>query len=458
MPRALNSNERNSRMAKVRHPIGIRREDKNKWERRVPLTPAHVAALVNQGLSVVVQPSAIRVFSDAEYRKAGAVIQEDLSSCSLVLAVKEIPKELFIPGQAYLFFTHTIKGQPYNMPLLQRALDVGCTMMDYEKVTDEHGRRLIFFGRYAGQAGMIDTLWALGQRLKHEGIRTPFLKLEQAYRYADVTQVHAALKDIGRDIAEEGLPREITPLATGFVGYGNVAQGAQDIFDLLPHREVSPGQLKAAVGNHAADQPPLIKVVFKEVHTVRPKEQGHAFQLNEYFGKPELYETIFPQYLPYLSVIVNAIFWTPRTPRIVSIDDLRKLYQAEAQPRLRVIGDISCDVRGGVECTLRCTDTQDPVFVYRVKEDRAVLGVEGMGPVVLAVDNLPCELPKDASEAFGTMLMPFVPQLVGADYSVPLDKLSLPKLFLKAVITHQGSLAPDFVYLNECLTKNNAGE
>jgi alpha-aminoadipic semialdehyde synthase len=437
--------------------IGVRREDKNKWERRAPLAPAHVAVLVNQGLSVVVQPSAIRVFSDAEYRDAGAVIQEDLSRCPVVFAIKEIPKELFRPGHAYLFFTHTIKGQPYNMPLLQRALDVGCTMIDYEKVTDENDRRKIFFGQHAGRAGMIDSLWALGRRLKHEGIATPFLKLEQTYRYADINQARAVLKDIGREIAKKGLPGEIAPLATGFVGYGNVSQGAQDTFDLLPHREVAPDRLRAAVEKHERNQPSLIKVVFREEHTVRPKEQGGAFQLNEYHRNPELYETTFPQYLPYLSVIVNAIFWTVRAPRLIAIEDLRKLYLTDAQPRLRVIGDISCDVRGGIECTLQCTDPQDPVFVYRVKEDRAVLGVEGTGPVVLAVDNLPCELPKDASISFGDMLAPFVPILASTDYSVAFEELALPQSFLKAVITHRGALTPDFQYLKEFLTRSIPG-
>lgn len=437
--------------------IGIRREDKNKWERRAPLTPAHVAVLRSQRIPVAVQPSAIRVFSDAEYRSAGAVIQEDLSACPVVFGIKEIPRQLFVTGNAYVFFTHTIKGQPYNMPMLKHALDVGCTMIDYEKMTDKNGRRMIFFGNHAGQAGMINSLWALGQRLRHEGFNTPFLKIEQAHRYADGAHAHEAVAEVGREISGNGLPEGISPIITGFVGYGNVSQGAQKVFDLLPHRAVLPEQLRDAVEHPAADLPPLIKVVFKEEHTVRPRDPGRRFQLQEYFARPDQYESTFARYLPYLSVIVNAIFWTPFQPRIITIDDLRKLYQAEAQPRLRVIGDVSCDVRGGIECTLQCTDPGDPVFVYRVKEDRAVLGVEGTGPVVLAVDNLPCELPKDSSASFSNTLVPHVPVLCSTDFSVPLEKLSLPQFFLKAVIAHQGSLTPNFQYLKEFLNKNISG-
>jgi alpha-aminoadipic semialdehyde synthase len=151
--------------------IGIRREDKNKWERRVPLTPAHVAQLIRDyTLRILIQPSTIRVFSDEEYTAAGAAVQEDLSPAGIVLAVKEIPVELLQPGKTYLFFSHTIKGQSYNMPLLRRLLELNCQLIDYERVVNEQNRRLIFFGEHAGMAGMIDTLSALGQRLAWEGL------------------------------------------------------------------------------------------------------------------------------------------------------------------------------------------------------------------------------------------------------------------------------------------------
>ena len=140
--------------------VGIRREDKSVWERRVPVVPADVPDLISQGLELIVQPSTIRVFGGEEYVAAGARLQDDLGGCDVIIGVKEVPSHLLIPAKTYVYFSHVIKGQSYNMPMLARLLELGCTLIDYEKVTDEHGRRLIFFGRHAGWAGMLDTLWA----------------------------------------------------------------------------------------------------------------------------------------------------------------------------------------------------------------------------------------------------------------------------------------------------------
>ena len=157
--------------------IGIRREDKNEWERRAPLTPDHVAELVEQReLGISVEPASLRVFPAKDYRAAGARIDETLTDCRVVLGIKEIAIERLEAHKTYLYFSHTTKGQQYNMPMLSRLLELGCTLIDYERVLDERGRRLIFFGRYAGLAGMIDTLWALGRRLTVEGYDSPFAR------------------------------------------------------------------------------------------------------------------------------------------------------------------------------------------------------------------------------------------------------------------------------------------
>ena len=152
--------------------IGIRREDKNAWERRSPLTPDHVAEMVErQGIAVSVQPSKKRAFPDRDYRAAGADVDEELNGCRVVLGIKEIPPEKLQSDRTYLFFSHTAKGQAYNMPMLRRLMELGCTLIDYELITDERDKRLIFFGRHAGYAGMINSLWALGRRFKSEGLR-----------------------------------------------------------------------------------------------------------------------------------------------------------------------------------------------------------------------------------------------------------------------------------------------
>jgi alpha-aminoadipic semialdehyde synthase len=250
---------------RVNRLFGIRREDKNRWERRVPLTPHHVQELCAQhGLQCVVESSPIRVFSDEQYRELGVPVQDDVSHCPVVFAVKEIPMGFFRPGGTYVFFAHVIKGQKHNMPMLRRLMELGCTLIDYERIVDENGKRLIFFGRHAGLAGMIDTLWALGQRLRFEGIPTPFERLQPAHRYATLQEAKAAVAGVGEEIANAGLPEGLVPFVCGFAGYGHVSQGAQEIFDLLPHRKVLPTELARLPHEGDCAASVLYMVVFSE--------------------------------------------------------------------------------------------------------------------------------------------------------------------------------------------------
>src|SRR4030042_1156479 len=174
--------------------IGIRREDINKWEKRVPLIPSHARELSDRyPIEFRIQPSAIRIFNDADYRLAGIPVEEGLSPCSIVLALKEIPLELIEKNKTYLLFSHTVNGQSQNMPMLKRMMDLGCTVIDYEKMTDEKGRRGLFFGNYAGHAGVIDTLWALGKRLEAEGTANPFSSLSPPHRYHNLVEAKEAV-------------------------------------------------------------------------------------------------------------------------------------------------------------------------------------------------------------------------------------------------------------------------
>ena len=170
--------------------LGIRREDKNRWEQRVPLTPQHVLELKKKyGIETFIQPSNIRVFSEDDYRKVGAHVQDSLTPSSVVFAVKEIPIDFFERGKTYVFFSHTIKGQKHNMPMLKKMMDMRCTLIDYERIVDKNGRRLVFFGRFAGLAGMVDTLWTFGQRLHWEQIDSPFTEIKQTIHYNDLEDI-----------------------------------------------------------------------------------------------------------------------------------------------------------------------------------------------------------------------------------------------------------------------------
>lgn len=425
--------------------IGIRREDKHPFERRVPLTPTDLRKLIEKhALVFLVEPSHRRVFIDHEYQTQGVTVQKDLSSCAIILGVKEIPSDKLLPEKVYLFFSHTIKGQAKNMPLLQQIIDLGCTLIDYERIVDDRGARMIFFGRHAGLAGMIDCFWALGQRLLYEGIETPFATIEQAYHYSELDQAKAEICRIGEELKRKQLPIEISPLTFGIVGYGNVAKGAQEILDLLGPQNISPADL---LHLPAADRG-IYKIVFKEEHTVKPLEG--QFNLAEFFQHPQQYRSCFEPYLSCLSVLINCVYWEPGYPRLVTKNQLRKLYR-QGLAKLKIIDDISCDIEGSIEATLRATEIDNPVYVFDVDNLQAIDGIEGQGPVILAVDNLPAELPKAASEWFSRALCPFIPDLAKADFHGSFEDCQLPSPLKRAMIVYRGQLTPSYEYLNDYL-------
>jgi len=428
--------------------IGIRREDKSIWERRVPVVPRDVHRMKQQyDIEVLVQPSEIRAFSDEEFVLAGATVREDLSPCPVVFAIKEIPDHALEPGKAYVFFSHVIKGQPHNMPMLRRMLELGCTLIDYEKVTDEQGRRLIFFGRQAGWAGMVDTLWAFGQRLRWEGIPNPLQALRPMPGYGELGRAKAALEVVGEWISTEGLPADVTPLIIGVAGYGNVSSGVQQILDMLPVMEIDPADVVAVAQDADSSRRYVYKVVFKEEHLVEPISPAAQFELQDYYDHPEKYRGVFARYLPYLSVLVNAIYWAPQYPRLVTKADLRELFAGQEAPRLRVIGDISCDIEGAIEATIRSTDPGSPIYVYHPDTGDTTDGYEGQGPVILAVDILPSELPRESSSDFSQVLREFIPVIAKTDFSADFDALDLPSPIKRAVIAHKGELTPDYRYI-----------
>ncbi len=426
--------------------IGIRREDKNEWERRVAITPDDVKELIEKhGIKVIVQPSKIRAFTDEEYREAGAEINEDLSEASVIFGVKEMPIDFFEEGKTYVFFSHTIKGQRHNMPMLKKMMDLKDNLIDYEKMTDEKGRRVVFFGRFAGLAGMTDTLWALGQRLMVMGIDTPFSKIQQAYKYFDVKHLKEELSAVGREISEKGLPDSISPLVIGIAGYGNVSRGAQEVLDLFPVEEITPQEL-IEINSRDTSNKVIYKVIFKEEHIVEPRDPQVKFELMDYYQHPEKYRSVFDRYLPSMTVLVNAIYWDERYPRLLTKEKAREMYTS-GTPKLLVIGDISCDIEGAIEVTVKATDPGNPVYVYDVEKDEPVDGFDGKGPLILAVDNLPCELPRDSSESFSHALKPYVPEIATADYSVEYEKLDMNPVVKKAIILYHGKLTPEYQYL-----------
>jgi len=434
----------------MKNTIAIRREDKNEWERRTPIIPEHIRELKEKyGITTIVQPSKIRIFSDEEYRLAGAEINEDISRASVVLAIKEIPVHLFEKDKTYVFFSHTIKGQSYNMAMLKTMVDRESTLIDYERFVDEKNRRLIFFGRFAGIAGMIETLHAYGQKMKLRGYDTPFERIKQPFRYASFEKAKQEIAEIGKEIKGAGLPAQLAPIVVGFTGYGNVSNGAQEIFDLLPHKVIPAEKLEESYQDIAADNHNLYKVVFYERDMVRATEG--AFDLSDYYKHPEKYTGIFENYIPHLSILVNCIYWTENYPRLVTKKYLQEQTRGRSELNLTVIGDISCDIDGAIEITPKATRPDNPTITYFPESDKFVDNTLGEGITLMAVDNLPCEFPRDASTNFSNLLKDFIKGIATADFRKTINNLELPDPVKRALVLHHGRFTPDYSYMEEFL-------
>ncbi len=430
----------------------IRAEDKNRWERRAPIVPADLETIIDEtGVQAFVAQSDKRFFGRDQYEAAGAVTCGGMADGEVIFGIKEIPPEKILDNRTYVFFSHTIKGQKDNMPLLQRIIDGGSTLIDYERIVDENDRRLIYFGPYAGDAGAIDILSLMGEHWAAKGLDTPLTEVRRAHQYDSVTAAREHLAEIGRQIRRKGFPRQLSPFTVGILGYGNVSGGAQQIFDCLPTERVGADEITAFVSQGRGDRHTVYVTIFKEKDLVKPKTAGAAFDLQEYYDHPEHYESWFEQFLPSFTLLVNAVYWEKKYPRFVTWAGLRRLAEISPTPKLTGIADISCDTNGSVECNVKSTDSDMPAYRVDPAAGTTCDGHLGEGIVLLAVDNLPCELPNDASTFFSNQLKPFVPALLKADYHSCIEDSGLPPEIQKAVIVYNGQLTRDYEYLNASL-------
>jgi alanine dehydrogenase len=435
----------------MKNIIGIRYEDKYKMERRVALTPKHIKELRDKtDIEFQVQTSKKRVFTDAEFEEAGAQIVQELSEPNVIMGVKEMPNSFFEKDKTYIFFSHVIKGQSYNMPMLKKMMEMKANLIDYEKVADDEGHRLIFFGRFAGLAGMINSLWSLGQRLEGKGIKNPFIDIKQSHHYSSLEEAKAEVRRVGELIKKEGLPKEITPLTIGFTGYGNVSKGAIEIAELMPVEEVSPQELMQLKNSGNYSDKVVYKTIFKEEDISRLKDNSNEFVLQDYYDHPEKYENQFDQYVPHLSVLMNCMYWDDKYPRIVTSDLVKEL-QENNNLRLEVVGDVTCDPDGSIEFMHKGTPIEDPVFVYNPISRKANDGFEGDGILVMAVDILPSELPRESSETFSDALFPYMEAIANADFMAEYDKIDIPSPIKGAMILCHGELTPDYRYIEKYL-------
>ncbi|KAK2187791.1 hypothetical protein NP493_154g03016 [Ridgeia piscesae] len=445
--------------------LAIRREDNSVWERRAPLAPSHVKQLVDSGVKVIVQQSNRRAYPMQAYASVGAVIQEDISEAPLILGVKSIPIDLLQPYKTYAFFSHTIKAQEANMPLLDALLEKNVRLIDYEKMVEDNGRRIVAFGKMAGVAGMINILHGLGIRLLALGHHTPFMHIGPAHNYRNTGMACQALRDAGYEISLGMMPKSIGPLTFVFTGSGNVSQGAQEMLQNLPYELVSPEHLEK-VAQHGATNKVYACVVDMQDHLVRKSDGG--FDPNEYFEFPDRYASTFSvKYAPYTSVLINGIYWAPGAPRFITIPDAKTLLRPQSSPwvptspgcpnlphRLLAICDISADPCGSIEIMQECTTIDQPFVVYDAEQNASYDSFRSDGVLVCSVDNMPAQLPLDATDFFGHLLLPHINDMLKSDATEPFDKFDTTATVKNAVITSNGELTPNFKYIAELRRKN----
>ncbi len=430
--------------------IGIRIEDKYLMERRVAIIPKHMSDLSHNDITFEVESSSKRVFSDEDYKKSGISVVPKLDKPDIIFGVKEMPIDFFEEDKTYVFFSHTIKGQDYNMPLLKRMIEKKINLIEYEKITDDEGKRLIFFGRFAGLAGMINSFWSYGQRCKLNGVESPFNHLKQSHKYKSLEDAISDIKIAANNLKQNGLNDDLAPLTIGFTGYGNVSKGAQEISDIMPTVEISPEELLSLRTNKEYRNDCVYKVVFKEEHISKPKDSSMDFELQHYYNHPEFYKNNFEQYVPEISILMNCMYWAPEYPRIITKDLLYKLNK-EGNSKLCVIGDVTCDPDGSIESTHLGTYIEDPVYVYNPETRAATMGFSGKGILTMAVDILPSELPKEASEAFSEALKPYITGLANTNFDLSFDELDIPEPFKRALILHKGDFTPNYKYMEDFL-------
>jgi len=399
--------------------IGVVREGKTPPDQRVPLTPAQCAELKRSypEVELVVESSEVRRISDGEYRAEGIDVVQDLSGCDVLLGVKEVPMSELIPDTTYLFFSHTYKLQPYNAKLLRTIVDKRIRLIDYELIKRANGQRVIGFGRWAGIVGAYNGLRAWGMR---QGT----FALPRAIDCADMKEMVSEAKAID-------LPSHMKIVLTGG---GRVGMGAHELLTSLGLREVHAEAFLKEDFNEA---------VFTrlDVEQYNARIDGKPFDMEGFMTDATGYKSTFMPYAEVADMYIAGHYWAEGSPFLFTREDMKS-----ASWNVKVVADVSCDIDGPVACTLRPSTIAEPHYGYNPSTESECAMDDPSGVTVMAVDNLPCELPRDASHGFGKEMMAHViPLLVGGDRDNMLTNASETTL--------EGALATKFAYLQEYINQ-----
>ena len=424
--------------------VGILKEAKEE-ERRAPLTPQDVNWLIKRGINVEIESSRSRIFKDWEYRKAGSRVLTRFREARLLLGIKAPHPEDLYRNKIYLVFSHTMKGQAQNMPLIRGCLEKNITLIDYEKIVDMHNKRLVYFGRFAGICGVIDSLHYLGNKLEWKGIRNPFSLIQPAHRYDSLHDLKRAMVKLDNEIRTRGFDKKSSPFIIGITGHGHVSSGVTEILAALNPMEIHPKDMRRFLKHQRGMRHRIYKIAFLREEKYRSKD-GKGFYYEEYLGHPERFESNLDNYLPYINMFIHASYWDRRYPRTVTKKMIHRLSRKKPF-RLDFIGDISCDIGGSVELTYKTTTPDEPTFTYDPAKKKFVDGYKSPGITVLAVDNLPTELPKDASQEFSGLIRDYVYQIAAHGVRDLTEHAALPAEIRRAVIAQGTRLTRGFRYL-----------
>lgn len=394
--------------------FGIIREGKNPPDQRVALSPRQCKALLTKypELEIAIQPSLIRCFSDAEYTAEGLTLQEDLSDCEVLLGVKEVQVEDLIPNKTYLFFSHTYKKQPYNRDLLKAILEKKIRLIDYEMLKDPGGKRVLGFGRYAGIVGAYNGFRAYGEL-------SGDYQLKPAHQCQD-------RRELEQELVKVQLPENFR---IALSGAGKVAGGAMEILSALKITQVYPDEfLRNDFNREAVFTQINVQDYFKRI-------DGKPFTRKEFYQNSEGYESNFLPYAECADMYIACHFWGEGSPLIYSREEAR-----DPRFNVKLVADISCDIDGPVASTIRPSTIADPFYSYDPITEREVPFAQENSIAVSAVDNLPGELPRDASEDFGNELIKnVIPHFFNGDHQEILARASETDL--------EGQLTSYYAYL-----------
>ena len=393
--------------------FGVIRERKTPPDRRVVFSPDELLRLKDQFPQAIlkVESSDIRVFSDEAYSSKGLEVTENMEGCDVLIGVKEVPIDALIPNKKYFFFSHTIKKQPYNRNLLKAILEKNIELYDHETIVDANNHRLIGFGRYAGIVGAYNGIRAFG--LKYE-----LFNIAKAETLPDQKALIERLR-------KNRLPN----IKIVLTGRGKVAYGAKEMLDGMKLKEVS-------VENYLTKTYDEPVYTFIDVQDYNKRKDGGDFDKKEFYTEPEKYESDFERFAEVSDMLITGHFYGNGAPIILSREMMRS-----PKCKLKVVADVSCDIDGPIACTIKPSTIAEPVYGYLPSEHKEVAFNHPSAITVMAVDNLPCELPKDASEGFGEV---FLDKVIPAFFNDDADGI-----LKRAKITENGKLTPRFAYLQD---------